>query len=182
MKPYYVLPVIAIAIYTAGKASQSFASVPPLASLFPKHEKRLAVVLRRLQAEYKVSIPTIEAIAFVESSFNPKAIAYNPKDEKKYGKMGSAAHGLMQIRGFYAGTSMCPEASTYEDLYNPEINLICGTRHYSYNLGQVKGDSDLAHAAYYAGPKCTKQGKVCKIAQKYVQKINMRLASTLGKK
>lgn len=127
-----------------------------------------------------ISAPTIQAVIATESSGRETAIAYNPHADAQYGRMGSAAHGLMQVRGLWAGTAICPEASTYKDLYNPLINVTCGTRLLKYNLDKT-GDIDAALAAYHAGTKCVKKGDLCPAGLGYVNKVKLALAKVLSK-
>lgn len=176
-----ILPTISIALYSLAMPPNSLANPINLATLLRLPQNSPKGPLPPFKSINGISGPTIEAISFVESSHNPKAIAYNPHAQKKYGKMGSAAHGLMQVRGLYAGTPICPEATKYTDLYNPVINIKCGSRLLRYELNRHDDDLPLALAAYYAGPKCTKGGVVCDAAKGYVNKVLMILSKSLTK-
>lgn len=130
----------------------------------------LALLLSTVQEHHAVSIPTIEAISFVESTNNPRA------------KSSAGALGLMQVMGNHAGTVLCPEAKKADDLYNPAINIKCGARILRGELDRYDDDLALALGAYNGGPKCVKGGKiVCPAAKKYSDKVLMVLAQSLIK-
>jgi len=112
-----------------------------------------------------ISQPVIKSVILIESSGNPRA------------KSSAGAYGLMQVLGAHAGTVLCPEASSEEDLYDPEINIKCGTRILRYELDRYGDNLELALGAYNGGPKCVKKGKIiCPAARTYSAKVLQTLA------
>lgn len=166
---------IAVAVYSLAMPSNSLANPINLATLLRLPENR-----SKGHSRPSISSPVLDAMAFIESSNRPNAIAYNPKGESKHGKMGSAAHGLLQVRGLWAGTEICPEAKTWRDLYRVNINKKCGSRLLQYELDKVGGDLALGLAAYNGGPKCIRKGEiVCAAAKTYSDRVIMRIAYEL---
>lgn len=91
--------------------------------------------------EYKLDKYLVMAVIKAESNYKPDAHS-------------GVARGLMQIT---AGTAewlvekMGLEFSS-EDIENPEINIAMGCRYLRYLLDMYEGDTQLAVAAYNAGP------------------------------
>lgn len=161
--------VLFLAIYTAVNGSSSLASPLPLARLLPGHEKRVEVALRRLEKDHGVSAVTLQAIAFTESSYNPRATS----------KAG--ARGLLQVMPSHVGKELCPEAKRKRDLFDPVISLSCGARILRYELDRHGDDLTLALAAYNGGPRCVRKGEiVCGGAKRYAQKVLFLIARFLG--
>jgi soluble lytic murein transglycosylase-like protein len=133
-------------------------------------ESRFEREKRRISRQFEISITTIEAISFVESTNNPRA------------KSSAGALGLMQVMGNHAGSVLCPEAKKPDDLYNPAINIKCGARILRGELDRYDDDLALALGAYNGGPKCVRGGKIiCPAAKKYSDKVLMVLAQSLIK-
>lgn len=129
---------------------------------FENHKKEIS---RR----FNLSVITIDALTFVESSGNPRA------------KSSAGAYGLMQINKAHIGGVLCPEARTLDDLYNPSINTTCGARILRYELDRHGDDLALALAAYNGGPKCIKGGRiVCKESRTHSERVLLRIARDLG--
>lgn len=128
------------------------------------------VIISRARANtHGISEPVIKAVMFVESSNNPRA------------KSSAGAYGLMQVLGTHAGSALCPEAKTPDDLYDPRINTICGTRILRYELNRYDDNLELALAAYNGGPKCVRGGAIiCKQAKHYSEKVLSLIAMSLS--
>jgi len=142
--------------------------------------RALTTPLERISAQFRVPVNVLEAISFAESSHNKLALAHNPRGDAKYGRSRSSAYGLMQVRGLWAGTEICPEAVAPTDLYEPITSVTCGTRLLRHELNRFGDDLKLALAAYNGGPKCVSpqgsKGKIiCPAAGKYAEKV-LRLA------
>lgn len=132
-------------------------------------ESRFEREKRRISRQFAISVPTIEALTFVESSNKPRA------------QSGAGAYGLMQINKAHVGGVLCPEARTVEDLFNPVINTTCGARILRYELNRYNDDLALALAAYNGGPKCIKGGRIiCKESQIHSERVLFRLAKNIG--
>jgi soluble lytic murein transglycosylase-like protein len=132
-----------------------------------------------LSLEFKVSVPTIDAVILRESSGRPHVIAHNPRQDSLYGQARSNAYGLMQVRGIHAGTKACPEARSPTDLLNPAINLRCGTRLLAGFISLFGLEQGLA--AYHGGAGCIRKGLViCPAATKYSEQVLFLLAQKLG--
>lgn len=87
----------------------------------------------------------VAAIVKVESNFKPNAISK------------ADARGLMQLRPSTAAEvarqlGYSVDGDFLNKLFEPEYNIILGTRYYSSMLKQFGGDEVLALAAYNAGP------------------------------
>lgn len=132
-----------------------------------------------LALEFKVSVPTIDAVILRESSGRPHVIAHNPKQDSLYGRDRSNAYGLMQVRGIHAGTKACLEAKSPTDLLNPAINLRCGTRLLAGFISLFGLEQGLA--AYHGGAGCIRKGLViCPAAAKYSTEVLFLLSQKLG--
>lgn len=119
----------------------------------------LDTIINSVSALYGVKRPLIDALIQTESGGRQDAIAFNPELEKRYGKMRSAAHSWMQVQGLHAGTSLCPEAHTWSDLYDARTNILCGTRILKYAL-DTQPSVRLAIAYYNGGGNCVKNGRI----------------------
>ncbi len=114
--------------------------------------------------EYRVNPAIIKAIIKVESSWNPKA--------KRYEKhLDDTSYGLMQILTKTAKWITGNKKITKEQLQDPTLNIIIGTRYYKYLLDKYK-DQDSAIASYNAGsPKRSKLNPTKFVNQSYVDKV-----------
>jgi Rod binding domain-containing protein len=83
---------------------------------------------------YGVDANLISAIIVRESGGNPDAVS------------AKGAKGLMQLMDSTAGEMGIRSA------FNPEQNILAGTKYFSQMLERYKGDASLALAAYNAGP------------------------------
>lgn len=143
---------------------------------YPLIPKTSPDALQSIADRFSIPSAVLEAVAMTESSLNPLAIAHNPSGDAKYGRDRSSAYGLLQVRGLWAGSEICPEAKTPLDLFKPSINVTCGARLLRYELNRHGNDLSLALAAYNGGPKCVQKGNiVCPTALRYSEKV-LRLA------
>lgn len=140
----------------------------PIASILDK-PTRLAVARGLVVREYKISLPTIDALAMVESSGNPRAVS------------GAGAYGLLQVNKWHIGRSLCPEAQTVNDLFDPATSTLCGARILRYELNNHGDDLGLALGAYNGGPKCVRDGRiVCKESRVHSERVLMLLTRSLS--
>jgi hypothetical protein len=96
-------------------------------------------LIARAADRHGVSAALIEAVIRVESGFRPKAVS------------NKGALGLMQL--------MPQTAARFRvhDVFDPEQNILAGTRYLSQLLGMFGGDVELACAAYNAGEEAVRR-------------------------
>jgi soluble lytic murein transglycosylase-like protein len=88
---------------------------------------------------FDVPFPLIKAMIRVESNFDPEALSH------------AGAKGLMQLM---------PNIQKHYGIYrpyDPEANIMAGTRYFKTMLEAFGGDLELALAAYNAGPYAVKK-------------------------
>lgn len=150
-----------------------------LPALFENVDKRVYPLkyeeeISAASEEFSVPEEIICAVIYTESSFNKDATS------------SAGARGLMQIvpDTFDDIQKALGTSYTYDDLYDPGINIRAGTYYLSYLYGLL-GDWELVHAAYNAGigrvwgwlenEEYAKDGKLVKIpyseTENYVKKI-----------
>jgi soluble lytic murein transglycosylase-like protein len=96
-------------------------------------------IFSRASAEYGVSLDLLRAVARAESGFDPNAVSR------------CGAVGVMQLM---PGTA---HALGVTDSYDPEQNIMGGAKYLRQMLDEFNGDTQLALAAYNAGPGAVKK-------------------------
>lgn len=92
------------------------------------------VLIEKYAGQYDLDPSLIAGIIQQESGGNPQAVS------------SAGAVGLMQIMPI-TKSDQCPGA----DLYDPEQNVACGTKHFRWTLDQMGGDVNQAIMAYHSG-------------------------------
>lgn len=131
------------------KGNESFES-------YLNESKSLDEIFEKASKKYNVPVNLLKAIANAESDFNPKAVS----------KAG--AQGIMQLM---PGTA---KELGVTDPFDPEQNIMGGSKYISDLLKRYNGDTKLALAAYNAGMNNVKKyGGVppFKETQNYVVKV-----------
>lgn len=91
-------------------------------------------IIARASRRYGVDVSLIKAVIKTESNFNPQAVSH------------AGARGLMQLMPATA------RSLGVNDSFDPEQNVMAGTRFLSDLLQRYNGDLDSALAAYNWGP------------------------------
>lgn len=113
-------------------------------------------VIAEASQRHGVSASLLKAIIKVESNFNPWAVSRK------------GAKGLMQIMPDNF------QALSIKDPFDPEENIMGGTRYFKQLLTQFNGKLTLALAAYNAGPKRVNRYKgipPIEETENYVEKV-----------
>lgn len=114
-------------------------------------------IFQKAADTYDVPVTLLKAIGKAESNFNPNAVS------------SSGAQGVMQLM---------PATAKYlgvEDSFDPEENIMGGSKYISQLLKKYDGNTNLALAAYNAGMgNVAKYGGIppFKETQNYVVKVN----------
>lgn len=118
--------------------------------------KKYDAIIRRAAEQFDIEVNLIKAIIKAESSFDPDAISE------------SGAQGLMQLMPDTA------EEMRVGNPFDPEENILGGTRYLSLLLKRFEQDKRLAIAAYNVGPTAvTKHNDVPPIPQtrRFVERV-----------
>ncbi len=118
--------------------------------------KKFDAIIQNAARRYDVDFSLLKAIIRAESSFDPQAISRK------------GARGLMQIMPQNFGTL------DIQDPFDPEQNIMGGTRYFRSLLDRYQGKVSLTLAAYNAGPTAVdRYRRIPPYAetQDYVQKV-----------
>lgn len=163
-------------------ALEQLDATPSVVITEPATQASLDTILEAECRKQNVSCDLVRALIKVESDFKQDAIAFNSEGELKYGKMRSAAHSYMQVRGVWAGTNTCPDVKSWSDLYKPEVNIACGIRILKLNLAS-QPSLKLALAEYNGGNQCVVRGEiVCAESRKHSTLVLENLAEVIWKR
>ncbi len=115
---------------------QRVALAPLAANAFPRPVPQyLTGIINDAARKYGVDPNLIAAMAFRESRFDPNAVS------------SRGAQGLLQLMPKTA------RALGVRDSFDPQQNILGGTKYIKYLLDRFHGDIDLSLAAYNAGPE-----------------------------
>jgi soluble lytic murein transglycosylase-like protein len=120
------------------------------------HSRPFSEIIKEASQLYGVDENVINAVIKQESSFNPQAVS------------SCGAGGLMQLMPSTA------KSLGVTDVFDPEQNIIAGTKYLKQKLDEFHGSLPLALAAYNAGSRAVnKYGGIppYKETQAYVDKI-----------
>ena len=114
----------------------------------------IEAIIAKASETYNVPVSLIRALIFVESSFKPDAVSV------------AGAEGLMQLM------PTTSDMLGVGDPFDPEENIMAGTKLLRNLLDRFEQDLDRALAAYYLGPSAVpKHGAIPERARGYVAKV-----------
>jgi len=114
------------------ESGTDFANI--LASATNKSSTNLDSIFEAASKKYNVPVSLLKAVAKTESNFNPNATS------------GCGAMGIMQLMPATA------KSLGVNNAYDPEQNIMGGAKYLSELMNEVGGNTELAVAAYNAGP------------------------------
>lgn len=112
-------------------------------------ETKYDAYFEKAAKKYEIPINFIKALAYVESGFDPKA------------KSGAGAIGIMQLLPTGAGNGY-----TLQELYDPETNIMIGTRYIVEKIREFDNNVVLGLTAYNRG-----SGGTRKLLQQYGNRL-----------
>jgi hypothetical protein len=141
------------------ESSDRLSERPPVAA----SSSALPDIIERAAARYQVAPEVVRAVIRAESGFDPRAVS------------PAGAQGLMQLM---PGTARDLGVT---DPFDPEQNVMAGTRYLKQMLGRYGGDLDKALAAYNWGPgnlDRSRDGRLPNETRRYIARIKGYLATS----
>jgi soluble lytic murein transglycosylase-like protein len=117
-----------------GELPASMSTLSPSSSPLGNGKEWLEPIIAKASSRYGIDTGLIKAVIKAESNFNPTAVS------------SAGARGLMQLM---PGTA---RSLGVNDSFDPEQNVMAGTRFLRDLLDRYNGDMDSALAAYNWGP------------------------------
>jgi soluble lytic murein transglycosylase-like protein len=128
--------LFAMPMFASGPARVTTHQPALAANAFPAPVPQyLAKIIADAARQYNVDPNLVAAMTFRESAFNPNAVS------------SRGAQGLMQLMPNTA------RALGVQNAFDPEQNILGGTKYLKSLLDRFHGDVDMTLAAYNAGPE-----------------------------
>jgi soluble lytic murein transglycosylase-like protein len=154
-----LLPLLNNGNFLMSKTAASYMTTDPVIPSNNKTDSSIDSIISRAAELYKLPKKLISAVISQESNFNSNAVSH------------AGASGLMQLMPATA------RSLGVTDIFDPEQNILAGTKYLRQMMDKYDGNLEMALAAYNAGPgNVDKYNGIppFKETMQYVQKVSQK--------